>query len=118
MFFESIPEQERTGVLTFYNLAYSTMWVIGSTLGGLVLWSLGTGPAAYLTLFAVSSVGRGLALLLLKRVRPTHVPSASIGVRTVAIRPVSASLDAPILPSLPDQAGEPKEAAPAIFTAS
>ena len=118
MFFESIPERERTGVLTFYNLANSTTWVVGSALGGLVLYSLGTGPAAYLTLFGVSSAGRGVALLLLKRVPMTQVPAAGIGARTVAVRPVSVSLDAPILPSLPDQSGEPKETAPVVFTAS
>ena len=109
MFFESIPEEERTGVLTFYNLANSTTWVVGSALGGCVLYLLGTGPTAYLILFGVSSVGRALALLLLRRVQPTRVPSAAIGVRTVAVRPMSASLDAPILPSLPDQTGEPRE---------
>ena len=104
MFFEAIPEDERTGVLTFYNLANSTTWVLGSALGGLFLYLLGTGPAAYLTLFGVSSIGRGVALLLLRRVQPTsEVPSAAIGVRTVAVRPMAASVDAPILPSLPDQ---------------
>lgn len=109
MFFESIPEEERTGVLTFYNLANSTTWVVGSALGGCVLYLLGTGPIAYLTLFGISSAGRALALLLLRRVQPSRVPSAAIGVRTVALRPMSASLDAPILPSLPDQTGEPLE---------
>lgn len=117
MFFESIPEKERTGVLTFYNLANSITWVLGSALGGVVLYSLGTGPTGYLTLFGVSSLGRGLALLLLQRVPTTSVQSAAIGVRTVSVRPNSASLDAPILPSLPDQAGEPQVEA-AIFTAS
>jgi MFS family permease len=118
MFFESIPEDERTGVLTFYNLANTTTWVIGSTLGGLLLYAMGTTPAAYLTLFVVSSIGRVLALLLLKRVPSTQVRSAQIGVRTIAVRPMAASMDAPILPSLPDQTGEPKVEAATIFTAS
>ena len=62
------PEEERTGVLTFYNLGNTTAWVLGSTLGGLVLLSLGTGPLGYLLLFGISSVARAFALLLLRRV--------------------------------------------------
>lgn len=107
MFFESIPEAERTGVLTFYNLANSTTWVLGSALGGMLLYALGTGPSAYLTLFGVSSLGRGAALLLLARVRNKQdVMSAPMGIRTVGVRPMAASIDTPILPSLPDQIGE------------
>jgi len=106
MFFESIPEDERTGVLTFYNLANSTAWVLGSALGGLLLLSLGTGHLGYLLLFGVSSAGRALALLLLQQVSSTGEPAAGIGVRTVAVRPMAATMDAPILPSLPDQAPE------------
>ena len=119
MFFESIPEEDRTGVLTFYNLANTITWVLGSALGGLVLYGLGTGPTAYLTLFALSSVGRGAALLLLRRVETAReVLSAPIGLRTVGVRPMAASIDAPVLPSLPDQTDELLEAAATPATAS
>ncbi|MHB8898026.1 MAG: MFS transporter [Thermoguttaceae bacterium] len=118
MFFESIPERERTGVLTFYNLAYSATWVAGSTLGALVLYSLGTGPAAYLTLFGVSSLGRAAALLLLRRVPSPKTARAGVGTRADVTRPVTASGDAANLPVVSGQAADVPDTVPAIFTAS
>jgi len=109
MFFESIPEDDRTGVLTFYNLANTAAWVLGSAAGGLLLYSLGTARIGYLLLFGISSAGRAAALLLLWRVPATVVPAAAVGVRTVGVRPMTASIDAPILPALPDQAPPPVE---------
>jgi MFS family permease len=114
MFFESIDEEDRTDVLTFYNLANTTAWVFGAAIGGLVLGSLGTSRYGYLLLFAVSSLGRLLALPLLKRVPSTRVPAAAIGVRTVGVRPMTASIDSPILPGLPDQTPEGLEESPAV----
>ena len=103
LFFETIPEEHRTSVLTVYNLANTAAWVAGSTLGGLLLYSLHTHRSAYLLLFALSSVGRVAALVLLRRQGPLAVEEDSIGVRTMAVRPMSATVDGPILPSLPDQ---------------
>lgn len=103
MFFESIDEADRTDVLTFYNLANTAAWVLGAGIGGLVLGGLGASRFGYLILFAVSSLGRLLALPLLKRVPAKRVPADAIGVRTVGVRPMTASIDAPILPGLPDQ---------------
>jgi hypothetical protein len=60
-----------------------------------------------LLLFGLSSVGRALALVLLARMRAPAVESAEFGMRTVAVRPNGASLDSPVLPSLPDQTHEP-----------
>jgi MFS family permease len=104
LFFESIPERERTGVLTVYNLANTTAWVSGSLLGGFLLSSLGTVKWAYYLLFALSSVGRGFALILLKRVAPISVQEGPVGMRTIGLEPSAGSIDTPILPSLPDQA--------------
>lgn len=106
LFFESIPEAERTRVLTLYNLADKLAWVAGSLLGALLLRGLGTTREAYLLLFVLSSTGRVLTLLLLRRVGPLDVPAAEIGVRTLDLRPSEASFDAPVLPSLPDQTDE------------
>ncbi|MCA9223117.1 MAG: MFS transporter [Planctomycetales bacterium] len=103
MFFESIAEDERTSVLTLYNLANTTSWVLGSLLGGWLLTQMGATHAAYLWLFGLSSVGRGAALWLLSKVPATEVEAAPIGVRTVAVRPAGNAMDAPILPSMPDQ---------------
>ncbi|MGI6414695.1 MAG: MFS transporter [Thermoguttaceae bacterium] len=101
MFFESIPEEERTGVLTFYNLGNTTAWVLGSTVGGLVLFSLGTGPFGYLLLFGISSVGRAFALLLLKRVPAPRPAAPGVPMPAVEARPIAASIDAPAV-RLPD----------------
>lgn len=106
LFFESISEEERTSVLTIYNLLNTSAWVTGSLIGGSLLFSLGMTFNAYLTVFAVSSAGRLLALLFLARVPRLVVDSDQVGVRTVAVRPSAATIDTPILPSLPDQNDE------------
>jgi MFS family permease len=106
LFFESIAEEKRTGMLTLYNLVNTSAWVLGSLLGGLVLFAMNTSFAGYMTIFAASSVGRCLALLLLMRIPQFEVEADEIGLRTISIRPNGASLDAPVLPSLPDQVME------------
>ena len=102
LFFESIPEQKRTSVLTLYNLANSAAWVAGSALGGLLLYALGAERRAYLLLFVLSSVGRAMALVLLRHQPGVPRKAAPIGVRTLGVRPMSGTVDSPILPSLPE----------------
>ena len=80
LFFESIPADERTGVLTVYNLVNSAAWVAGSLLGGLLLHGLGAQPMAYFLLFGLSTVCRGLALILLRRVGTPTVASRSMSI--------------------------------------
>jgi hypothetical protein len=63
-------------------------------------------------LFGISSIGRCLALLLLKGLSSTGAPACAIGIRTVGVRPTDASIGAPILPSLPDQAYDLPEEIP------
>lgn len=103
LFFESIPEEERTSLLTLYNVINTLAWVGGALLGGAILYSGGASTASYLWVFAASSVGRSLSLFLLARVPAMDVAANQIGVRSVAVRPNTASLDQPVLPSLPDQ---------------
>ncbi len=103
LFFESIEEDERTSMLTLYNLLNTTAWVCGALAGGLLLTTLGTSFHAYLLLFGLSSLGRLAALPLLARIAPQEVEANQIGLRTIAVRPDAASMDNPILPSLPDQ---------------
>jgi MFS family permease len=102
LFFESIPAEERTGVLTIYNLGNTTAHVSGSVLGGSLLYALGATASGYYWLFALSMVGRLVALLALRRVPRVSVESTSIRLRTVALRPNTASIDRPILTSLPE----------------
>jgi MFS family permease len=103
LFFETIPSRERTGILTWYNVANSAALAGGSLLGGLVLESLGVSPQAYLTVFAGSSILRGLSVLLLLYMPRTVVDSASMPIRPLSVRPSAGSLDSPILPAMPDQ---------------
>lgn len=109
LFFESIPAEERTSVLTVYNLVNTAAFVSGSAAGGVVLYWMGIGRNGYFLLFGLSMAARVVALLALRRVRPISVEAAPIGVRTVGLRPNTASIDGPILPSLPDQTAEPAD---------
>jgi len=66
---DAIGPEERTGVVTVYNLALAVATVAGAGCGGLLLRALGEDRAAYATVFAVSCVLRAAALPLLRRVR-------------------------------------------------
>ncbi len=67
LFLEAVADDERTSVLTIFNLANAAATVVGSLAGGATLMYFGKTPAVYLTLFAVSTVARFAALLLLPR---------------------------------------------------
>lgn len=58
LFFETLKREERTALMTMYNVGNAVAMVIGSLLGGWLLSSLGKTPNAYLTLFALSTVFR------------------------------------------------------------
>jgi MFS family permease len=68
LFFETIPREKRINILTVFNLANAVATAAGSLLGGALLLVLGTTGQAYLLLFALSTVARAAALLLLVRV--------------------------------------------------
>ena len=103
LFFETIPESERTSLLTLYNVANSVALAAGSLIGaGLLQW-VGISVAGYLTVFAASTVLRLLTMLLLRRIPTTTVLSAAVPVRPLSVRSSGESLDAPILSGLPDQ---------------
>jgi MFS family permease len=70
LFFEAIPEDQRTGVLTVFNFANALATVVGSLAGGAALLYFGKLQLVYLTLFALSSLARFAALGLLWRVPP------------------------------------------------
>lgn len=69
LYFESIRDEERTSMLTSYNLMHALAIAGGSLLGGLLLASLGRDKAAYHTVFVMSSVLRIATIFLLLRVR-------------------------------------------------
>jgi MFS family permease len=70
LFFELIRREERTSVLTWYNLVNAVAVVVGSLAGGAILAELG-GARGYAAIFTVSFVGRLGALFLLRRVAVT-----------------------------------------------
>src|SRR5215469_1239859 len=98
--FETIREEERTSVLTTFNLANALAMVAGSLLGGWLLAHLGEHRSAYWGIFALSSLARAATVFFLVRVPTPAVTSVPVGVRTVAVRPSAGSIDRPILPSI------------------
>lgn len=113
LFFESIPAPRRTSVLTLYNLLNTAAFMGGALVGGWMLSTTGASFHGYLLIFGISSVGRLAALGLLATTVTRSVPAAGMAFRTLAVRPNSAALDAPVLPSLPDQL-EPAGTPPAV----
>ena len=75
LFFESIAEEERTSLLTFYNLFYTAAWVCGALVGGTILAACGTSYWGYLLIFGISSGARLLAVPLLGTRLPVICPA-------------------------------------------
>lgn len=84
LFFETIPETERTSLLTLYNVANSVALAIGSLIGAVILNGLGISITSYLWVFAASTFFRALTLFLLRR-----IPSATSESIELPLRPVN-----------------------------
>jgi MFS family permease len=67
MFFEAIPRQDRTCVITYYNFGNSAAQVIGGLLGAAILQLGQESHAAYMAVFAGSSLVRLATVPLLTR---------------------------------------------------
>ncbi|MGE0480520.1 MAG: MFS transporter [Phycisphaerae bacterium] len=68
MTFETIREQDRTSLLTFFNFCNAVALLGGSLVGGGVLVALAGDERAYQVLYAFSTVARLATVLLLARV--------------------------------------------------
>lgn len=115
LLFETIPEHERTSVLTTFNLANAVAMVGGSAVGGWLLTALGTDHGAYMVIFAISGIVRVFTVVLLgraARVVPDtiDVNQTAVSTRVVAVRPNLGSIERPVLPALP-QTRTPERAA-------
>ena len=103
LLFETIREEERTSVLTTFNLAHAVMTVGGSAIGGFILTQLGTDQGAYMAVFAISGGVRILTLVLLVRaVRVIPLPKlpaepVQLPIRVMAVRPQLGAIERPIL---------------------
>lgn len=100
LFFETIPEQERTSVLTLYNLANSAALVLGSMIGAIILrWSeVEPGkPAeiAYNFTYTASTFVRVAAVWLLWRAsrRNAERSAANVSFQPMTCEPNMGSLD-------------------------
>jgi MFS family permease len=115
LFFEAIRPEERTRVLTWFNLASATAMVTGAALGGWLLSRIGADFDGYATLFWISMGARALTLPMLARlpdVKSSAPPPAS---RILAARPSAGSIDRPVLADRPDhpvERAEPDVTAP------
>jgi MFS family permease len=109
LFFETLPVHKRTRMLTIYNFGNTAAWCLGAAAGAAVLARLGAREQTYFILFAVSSLGRLLAIGFLMRALPPslklRIPVRNIGVRVLGLRPSSGGVDMPILPSIPSPSG-------------
>jgi hypothetical protein len=96
--------------LTLFNASHAIATVAGAACGGCLLYAMGTDHTAYLTLFAISSVARGVTLALLaraSRVLPARDPASQpvpIPTRVVTVGPQMGSTERPILPAFSPEA--------------
>jgi len=102
MFFEAIPRQDRTSMLTFYNWGNSAAMVVGSFLGAVVLQLMNESHVAFLTVFGLSSVGRLMTVGLLFWAPDLRLKGAPPEVTPLGTGTTRALLDQPVLVTLPD----------------
>jgi MFS family permease len=113
LFFDAIRPEERTRVLTWFNLASATAMVAGTAAGGWLLSRHGVDLPGYATLFWISAGARALTLPLLASMPDVRVAAPPPAIRILAARPSAGSIDRPVLadredspvegPPLPDE---------------
>jgi MFS family permease len=111
MFFEAIPRQDRTGMLTFYNWGNSAAMVVGSFFGAAVLTAMNESHIGFLTLFGLSSVVRLMTVGLLFWAPDLRLRSVPPVVAPLGVGPSRALLDQPVLVTMPDASTKIIEAA-------
>jgi len=105
MFFETLPIEKRTRMLTLYNFANMLALCGGAFIGAMLLRSLGGGQSAYWVLFGTSSIGRLLALGLLFGIAVRTIPVIQVCMRVAGVRLSTSTADSPILSTLDDRPG-------------
>ncbi len=106
-FFEHIPQQSRTSVLSAYNLVNAAAIAGGSLLGAMVLRALGETPVAYTAILMLSSLARLVSLSLLRGTSNVIPPAgSSLPLRTLSLRPSAGAVQRPVLAGLPQEATE------------
>jgi MFS family permease len=101
LFFETIRAEERTSVLTLFNLASAIAMAAGAVVGGTILHRIGTVQSSYWILFLISSGLRLATLPLLLRIPAvTIVEQVMPATGPIAARPSAGTFERPVLPSL------------------
>jgi MFS family permease len=100
LFLDSIREEERTSLLTTLNLASAVTMVAGSLLGGALLSSGDGSVTAYLVLFLVSGMARGVVTLFLLRYALRKVAVPAVVFRVLSLRPSAGAIIRPLWASL------------------
>ncbi len=111
--FDHIPAEDRTTLLTLFNLGNALAMLAGTAVGGALLSALGHGSTGYFLIFGISSAARAGALLLLPAVRDVPVPERVPAMRVLAARPSAGSIERPVVASLdrPHPAETPEDPA-------
>lgn len=98
MLFETISDEERTSILTTFNVANAGAMVTGAFIGGSMIAALGADKSAYFAVFAFSSAIRGGSLLLLRRIHDVEIiVPTPVATRTDAVRPSAGSIERPLI---------------------
>jgi MFS family permease len=96
LFFDSIPREDRTRVLSVYNFANAAAMCIGTAVGAVALRYLGEHPETYLLLFAASSAARLLPLVQLVGLPQRVATTMPLALRILAVRPSAGSFERPV----------------------
>jgi len=102
LFFDAIRPEERTRVLTWYNLANALAIALGAALGAQLLRGHGVDFAGYALLFWISAAGRAATLPLLAWLPDAPGTTPPPATDSVAARPSAGSIEQPVLADRPD----------------
>ena len=100
LLFETIRDEQRTAILTSYNLLNSLSIATGSVVGGLILRGVGPGAQGYLLLFLISSACRLCVVPLMWRVGEAPRRLVTMWMRPLAVRPSAGSVERPIVAAM------------------
>jgi hypothetical protein len=75
MFLEAIPRADRPSVITYYNFGNAAAQVVGGLIGAVILQLGGETHAAYMVIFAGSSVMRLATVPLLRLTTKPILPA-------------------------------------------